>query len=343
MGSPSVPWQSKKVGPVTKIAMPIVVSTHPLHPRAAELIETVATLTIARSIEPEALIELTRGADVIIVRAPLPAELFDDAPRLRAAIRHGAGVDMIPIDAATRAGVLVANVPGANARSVAEYVIFSALALARRFRAIDHDLRDLGWNRAREHAVDTHQLTGKTLGLIGLGNVGREVNRVARAFGMVVIGFKPSTVGVPADVMLKPLEAVITESDFLVLCCPLNEATRGMINHSRLSLMKPTAFLINVARGAVVVDSDLLQAIDAGTIAGASLDVFTQQPLSMDHPFLGRNNILLSPHLAGITEESMEAMGVGAAHGSIRVLQGRLPENLVNPAAIPVYRQRFIL
>ena len=321
--------------------MPIVLSTHVLHPRAAKLIETAATLEIARSVEPDALIESAREADVIIVRAPLPAELFVHAPRLRAAIRHGAGVDMIPLEAATRAGVLVANVPGANARSVAEYVIFSALALARRFRAVDHDLRSLGWNPAREHAAVAHELSGKTMGLIGLGNVGREVQMFARAFAMPVVAFKPSASGAQAEVAFKPLETVIAEADFLVLCCPLTETTRGMMNSARFLLMKPTAFLINVARGAVVVEADLLQAIDAGTIAGAALDVLIHQPLSMDHPFLGRSNILLSPHLAGITEESMERMGMGVACETLQVLDGRQPQNLVNPAAMAAYRERF--
>jgi D-3-phosphoglycerate dehydrogenase len=321
--------------------MPQVLSTHPLHPRAVALIEPAAEFRIAESFEPENLIASARDADIIIVRAPLPPELFEHAPRLRVVIRHGAGLDMIPLEAATRAGVLVANVPGANARSVAEHVIFCAMALARRFRVIDRELRSTGWHAARAHADATHEISGKTLGLIGLGHVGREVHTLAKAFGMAVIAFKPSSANLPAGVALKPLESVITEADFLVLCCPLNNETRGVMNRARLSLMKRTAFLINVARGAVLVEDDVLQALSDGTIAGAALDVFSEQPLAERHPLFAKENVLLSPHLAGITEESMARMGVGVAEEVLLVLKGGLPVNLVNPAALPAYQARF--
>jgi len=321
--------------------MPLVLSTHALHPRAAELIRTAARLEVVRSLEPDALMEAARAADVIIVRAPLPRDLFAQAPSLRAAIRHGAGVDMIPVEEATAAGVLVANVPGANARSVAEYVIFCALTLARRFRRLDRDLRSNGWSAVRERAVSTTEIRGKTLGIIGVGNVGREIVGLANAMGMTLEAFRPSGTTVPSNATWKPLDDVIRGADFLVLCCPLTDNTRGMMNGERLALMKRSAFLINVARGAVLVEEDLVQALDQGRIAGAALDVFQQQPLPSDHPLWVRDDVFLTPHLAGITEESMRAMGEGAAREAIRVLNGMLPVNLVNPAVIPAYHARF--
>jgi D-3-phosphoglycerate dehydrogenase len=292
-------------------------------------------------LDPEALIEAAEDADIVIVRAPLPVALFARATRLRAAIRHGAGVDMIPLDAATAAGVLVANVPGVNARSVGEFVIFAMLALARRFRSVDSDLRSQGWDAARAHALESTELNGKTVGLIGMGHVGREVWRLAWAFDMTVIAYKPSTDGVPCGVSLAPLDDVIQRADFLVLCCPLTDATRGMMNRSRLGLMKRSAFLINAARGAIAAEADLLKALEDGVIAGAALDVFAAQPLAREHPLFQHQNVILTPHLAGITDESMERMGIGVAKEALRVLSGALPENLINPSAIAAYRQRF--
>lgn len=323
------------------MAVALVLSTHALHARAAELIEAEATLQIAASLSPDALTDFAREADIVIVRAPLPPQVFSSGTRLRAAIRHGAGVDMIPIEAATAAGVLVANVPGANARSVAEYVMFCALALARRFRTVDSDFRAQGWDASRSHATSTTEISGKTLGLIGMGNVGCHIHALARAFDMRVIAFRRSEAGVPAGAELEPLDDVIREADFLVLCCPLTDATRGLIDQARLALMKPTAFLINAARGPIIVERDLVAALDAGRIAGAALDVFVAQPLQHGHPLFDLPNVLLTPHLAGVTDESMERMGIGAAHEALRVLRGELPENLVNPDALTLYRMRF--
>lgn len=321
--------------------MALVLSTHALHPEANRIIGAEADLEVATSLAPDQLSDAARDADVIIVRAPLPAELFSRATRLRAAIRHGAGVDMIPLEAASAAGVLVANTPGANATSVAEYVMFCCLTLARRFRLIDGELRTKGWNESRQHAATATELGGKTMGLIGVGHVGRAISELAQAFQMEVTAFKPHCEGMPAGVKWRPLETVIADSDFLVLCCPLTPATHGLMNFARLSLMRPTAFLINAARGPIVVEADLLRVLDAGRIAGAALDVFSEQPLPRSHVLLGRENVLLTPHLAGITQESMLRMGLSAARETVRVLNGELPENLVNPEAIARFRARF--
>lgn len=321
--------------------MRLVLSTHALHPLAVELIETLARLEVAPSLDPMALKDAARDADIIIVRAPLPRDLFAHAPLLRAAIRHGAGVDMIPVEEATAAGVLVANVPGANARSVAEYVIFSVLALARQFRCIDVDLRSQGWTAARDRAYSTTEIRGKTIGIIGMGNVGREIVGLANAMGMNVSAFRPSARVMPIGAISKSLDEVIVEADFLVLCCPLTESTRGLMNRDRFALMKGSAFLVNVGRGPLVVEDDLLDALELGRIAGAALDVFQQQPLLSNHPLWSRENVILTPHLAGITEQSMRAMGEGAARETLRVLNDMLPVNLVNPGVIPAYRARF--
>jgi D-3-phosphoglycerate dehydrogenase len=300
------------------------------------------TLTVASALDAATLAREARDAAIVIVRAPLPAELFAGAVNLRAAIRHGAGLDMIPIDAASAAGVLVANVPGVNARSVAEHVLFTALALLRRFRAMDHDLRERGWLAGRDHANLTHELSGRTIGIVGMGSVGRQVASIAHhGFGLDVIGMSRSGTGFPEFVRRADLDALLAESDIVVLACPLTPETAGLISRQEIARMRHGALLINVSRGPVLDDAALIDALASGQVGGAALDVFVTQPLPPDHPYFGFGNVIVTPHMAGITEESMMRMGVGAAGEAIRVLSGALPENLRNPEIVDRYWARF--
>lgn len=297
---------------------------------------------IASAFDADTLATEGRQADLVIVRAPLPPALFEHAPRLRAAIRHGAGLDMIPVEAATAAGVLVANVPAVNARSVAEHVFMVTLALLRRFRVMDRDLRSKGWLAGRAHADSAHELAGRTLGVIGAGSVGKAVMQIASAgFGLPVIANSRSAKSLPEDVRFVTVDELVAEADIVVLSCPLTPETAGLLSRERIGRMKPDAILINVSRGAVVDEAALIDALNDGRIGGAALDVFTTQPLPPDHPFLAFDNVIVTPHLAGITEESMMRMGVGAAEEALRVLANQLPVNLRNPDVLPRYRERF--
>jgi D-3-phosphoglycerate dehydrogenase len=306
------------------------------------MLSSAGELRIASALDAGTLTAEGRAADIVIVRAPLPPALFDDAPRLRAAIRHGAGLDMIPIEAATQAGVLVANVPGVNARSVAEHVFFVIMALLRRFRAMDRDLRQQGWLAGRAHADHNHELQGRTLGVVGAGNVGKTVMAIARAgFGLDVIANSRNPKSLPEDVRFVSVDELVAESDIVVLCCPLTPETAGLISRERIDRMRPGAIVVNVSRGAVIDDSGLIAALSDGRIAGAALDVFVTQPLPPDHPYFSFDNVIVTPHMAGITEESMMRMGVGAAEEALRVLANRLPVNLRNNEVLEHYRQRF--
>lgn len=321
--------------------MPRILSTHSLHPRAAALLAPAGELVVASALDGDTLVREGRDADVVIVRAPLPAALFEAPTRLRAAVRHGAGLDMIPVEAATRAGVLVANVPGVNAATVAEHVMMVTLALLRRFRRVDHDLRTAGWAAGRAHADVGRDLAGRTMGIVGMGNLGRAIFRIARhGFGLDVAFFTRSPDRVPEGARAVDLDTLVGEADVLVLCCPLTPETRGLISRERLARMKPDAILVNVARGPVVDEDALVKALQAGRIAGAALDVFGTQPLPPDHPLLALDSVILTPHMAGITEESMMRMGIGAAEETLRVLAGNLPVNLCNPEATARYRSR---
>lgn len=320
----------------------MIFSTHPLHPKATAILARAGDLQIASALDDVTLVREAANADIVIVRAPLPTTLFANAPKLRAAIRHGAGLDMIPIAAATQAGVLVANVPGVNARSVAEHVIFVTLALLRRFRAMDHDLRTQGWLAGREHANLTNELAGRTIGIIGMGNVGRAIFSIARhGFGLDVVANSRSENSLPEGARFASVEELVAQSDVIVLCCPLTPETTGLISRERIARMKPGALLVNVARGPVIDDAALIEALREGRIGGAALDVFSTQPLPPDHPYFSFPNVIVTPHMAGITEESMERMGVGAAEEAVRVLAGELPLNLRNAEVVEHYRRRF--
>ncbi|MCF6123852.1 hydroxyacid dehydrogenase [Mesorhizobium sp. M7A.F.Ca.CA.001.07.2.1] len=319
-----------------------ILTTHALHPRASAMLAGAGELVVASAIDPATLAAEAKDADIVIVRAPLPPQLFDGAKLLRAAIRHGAGLDMIPMEAATAAGVLVANVPAVNARSVAEHVMFAALALLRNFRVVDRDLRTKGWLAGREHANSNSEFAGKTIGIVGLGAVGQAVGHIAaHGFDLKVVATTRSMQPAPDKVGFLSIDALVEQSDIIVLCCPLTPETRGLINRERIARMKPHALLINVSRGPVIDDDALIEALQKRRIGGAALDVFATQPLPSNHPYFGFDNVIITPHLAGITEESMMRMGVGAAGEALLVLANKLPVNLRNPEVVDHYRRRF--
>ena len=321
--------------------MALIFSTHPLHPAVTDLLVAAAEYRVASAPTAAAMLAEGAGAEILIVRAPVPPEYFRKAGQLRAAVRHGAGLDMIPIEAATAAGVLVANVPGANASTVAEHVIFAAIGLLRGFRAMDADLRSRGWAAGRAHADSGRDLGPRRLGILGFGNIGRALHRMAEGFGMEVVACTRRPESLPATVRAVTLDGLVAGADVLVLCCPLTEATRGAISAARIARMKPGAVLINVSRGPVVDTAALIRALTGGQIAGAALDVFDDQPLPPDSPLWDMRNVILTPHMAGITEDSMLRMGQTVAEETLRILAGGLPQNLCNPAAVARYRARF--
>lgn len=322
---------------------PKILSTHVLHPEARAMLAGAGALTVASALDAATLTKECRDADVVIVRAPLPPEVFAEQRRLRMAVRHGAGLDWIPMEAATEAGVLVANVPGVNARTVAEHVLFGAMAVLRRFRGVDRDLRQHGWLAGREHSVHASELAGKTIGIIGMGNIGRNVAAIAKGFELMPIANSRDARSLPAGIVFRALDDLMAESDIVAICCPLTPETRGMIDARRIALMKPGAVIVNVARGPIIDDDALIAALRGGRIGGAALDVFATQPLPPEHPYLGFDNVVVTPHMAGITEESMMRMGTGAAAETLRVLAGDLPVELRNPEVVERYRQRFPL
>lgn len=320
----------------------LIFSTHPLHSEVQDQLKKLGQLKISSAPTQEAIIAESGAAEIIVVRAPIAAEIITREPRLRALIRHGAGLDMIPVDVATEAGVLVANVPGANAVTVAEHVIWSSLSLLRKYPKVSAEFRRDGWAVARANSDSGREISGKTLGIVGMGNIGKALFRIAHfGFGMKVISHTRSPAGLPEGVTAVALENLLKQADIVVLCCPLTDQTRGLIGAAQITMMRRGAILVNVSRGPVVDQQPLLQALQSNRLGGAVLDVFDQPTLPTDHPYMRLSNVILTPHMAGVTEESMWRMGMGVVQEVRRVLAGDVPLNFVNPEVLPRYRTRF--
>jgi D-3-phosphoglycerate dehydrogenase len=250
---------------------------------------------------------------------------------------HGTGTDLVPLESATARGVMVSNIPGGNARSVAEYCAMAMLMLARNVVAITTSLRNTAWDAARALGADTHEIGGMTLGVVGVGAIGTRLAHICRnGFGMRVLGTQRRLDRVPAEAEACPLDDLLASSDFVVVTCPLTPQTRHLMNRRTLCLMKPSAWLVNVGRGAVVEEAALIAILKDRRIAGAMLDVYEHYRLEPGHPLLALDNVILTPHLAGMTRESRARMSVAAAEDMVRMLSGEPPKNLVNPQAANV-------
>ena len=321
-----------------------ILLTQAIHPAVQARLAELGEVRVAADTAPDTLRRDAAGCSIVVVRAPLPEDIFDVAPSLVGAVRHGAGVDMIPVEAATARGVLVANVPGANAHTVAEHVLLSLLHLARRRGAVQARLQSgpAGWAAARALADTGFELPGRTLGLIGFGHVGQAIARICTtglAMRVLVHSRSGPRPGMPAAEHVA-LRALLSRSDFVVLACPLTAETRGLIGAAELASMRPGACLVNVARGPVVQEAALVDALRSGRMAGAALDVFDVQPLSEDHPYRQMEQVLLTPHVAGITEDSMRRMGLGVALAVEYLLRGDVPPHCINPHAEVAFRAR---
>jgi D-3-phosphoglycerate dehydrogenase len=310
----------------------IVVATDPLYAGAAAILSDAgARLVVAPDNAVATVQRLLTDADVMIVRTKMPDAVLAHAPRLRGIVRHGVGLDFIPMRRAAELAIPVANVPGANARSVAEYVFAALFELTRNVQSADRLLREEGWAQARavsEHAVE---LSGKCMGIVGLGNIGRDVARIAaHGFGMQVVGSQRRRDAMPDFVRPLDLMELFAVSDVVVLCCPLTDETYRMVGPELIGAMKSTAHLINPARGQLIDESALIAALRDRRIAGAALDVFSEQPLALDHPYRSLPNMLLTPHLASLTVDSVERIGRISCEEAARMLRGERPLNLAN-------------
>jgi D-3-phosphoglycerate dehydrogenase len=310
--------------------MPVVYATNAVHPDAMARLAPHVRLVIGADTSDETIRRHVEAADAVIVRAKLPDDVFAGTNRIRGVVRHGVGLDFIPVEAATAKGIPVANLPGSNANAVAEYVFSALFHLRRPLGRMDADLRALGWGSARGQADATIEIGPTTIGIVGVGTIGKRIAAIAQGFGMRVLGASRSGAPVPG-VEIVQLETLFQESDAVVLACPLSDQTRGLGEAAMIGRMKPGAALINPARGPVVDTKALVAALASGRIV-AALDVYDLQPVPAGSPLFDLDGLLMTPHVGGITSTSMRAMSLGAAEEILRVLRGEEPVNLVNPA-----------
>jgi D-3-phosphoglycerate dehydrogenase len=312
-------------------ARPRVLLTNPIHPRWHPVLAQQCEVVVAPDAAPATLARLVADADGLMVRSQLAPDVFEHATRLRAVVRHGVGLDMIPVAAASARGIPVANLPGSNTAAVVEYCIAAMLHLRRNLAAIDTRLRGDGWAAARPLADTGAELGGGVCGIVGVGAVGSRLAAAAAGLGMRVVGLTRRPQSLPPQVAAATKEALFEQADVVMLCCPLNDATRGLVDAASLARMKPGAILINVARGPVIDSAAVLTALREGRLGGAALDVHDRQPLTGDEPLFDAPRLLLTPHVAGVTATSMEGMSRGAVETMLALLRGERPANVVNP------------
>jgi D-3-phosphoglycerate dehydrogenase len=284
-----------------------------------------------------ALQDAMQAAEGMIVRSGtrVTAELVEIPGKLRAIVRAGVGVDNIDVGAATRKGIIVMNTPGGNTVSTAEHTVTLLLSLARHIPSADASIHQGKWERNK--FVGT-QLAGKTLGVVGLGRVGREVARRAAGFDMKVIGFdpflSPERAGQLGIESMPDLASLLPRCDFLTVHTPLTAETRDLIGAGELARMKPGARIINCARGGIINEAALAEALRSGHVAGAALDVFSEEPPPGDHPLLKLPNVVATPHLGASTVEAQESVAREAAQLLIDFLTKGLIQFAVNMAAV---------
>jgi D-3-phosphoglycerate dehydrogenase len=314
-----------------------VLIVDPIAPAGVETLAGHAEVVTAPDSAPATLRRLAAGCDGIITRSKLPDDILDAAPRIRAVAIHGTGTDLVPLESATARGVMVSNLPGENAQSVAEHCVLAMLLLARNTIPIVSSLRTSSWDAARGLGATAHEICGMTLGIVGVGAIGSRLARIARhGFGMRVLGNQRRLDRLPPEAEACALDPLVAGSDFVVITCPLTPETRHLFNRDTISRMKRSAWLINVGRGPVLEEAALVEALREGRIAGAMLDVYEHYRLEPGHPLLSLDNVVLTPHLSGMTVESRARMGVAAAEEMLRMLRGEPPRNFVNPQARPV-------
>ena len=264
--------------------------------------------------------------------ARLSGHTIRHATNLRVIARTGVGVESIDLAAATARSIPVMTTPGANARAVAEGVFAMALSLTKQLALATIIVRDGRFDQ--RDALDVGDLEGGTLGVVGLGHVGRNVARLGRTFGMTVLAFDPYVDAEAArgdGVELASIDAVAAQSNVLVACAPHSPRTAGLLNRDRLARLPRGAIFINVGRGSIVDLDDLDEVVASGHLAGVGLDVFEPEPPPADHPLFARPNVVLSPHVFGLSRRARQRMSRWIAEGLIAVFEGRRPQGVVNP------------
>lgn len=327
---------------------PRVFVTRRLPGGAIDYLAQVADVAVWDGDLPPAPQELARRASgcdglLCLLTDRVDATLLDAAPSLRVVSNMATGYDNIDVAAATQRGVIVTRTPGVLSQTVAEFTIALMLAAARRVVEGDRQVRRGQWKTWGPRVLLGQDLHGTTLGIVGMGGIGQAVGRLARGFGMRIVYNsrtpKPG-LGRRYRMAFLPLDGLLRESDFVTLHAPLTPQTRGMIDERALDLMKPTAILVNTARGPLVDQVALFRALKERRIAAAALDVTDPEPIAPDDPLLTLENCIITPHIASASVATRSRMAMLAAQNLAEALAGRVPKDTVNREAARQWRRR---
>jgi D-3-phosphoglycerate dehydrogenase len=315
------------------VAKPIVLIAEELSPATVEALGPDFDIREVDGTDRPALLAALAEASAVLIRSAthMDEEAIAAASTLKVIARAGVGLDNVDIKAATTAGVMVVNAPTSNIISAAELTVGHILSLARHIPAAHGALARGQWQRSKYTGVELYE---KTIGIIGLGRIGALITARMQAFGTNIVAYDPYVTAARAQqlgVILLSLDELLATSDFITIHMPRTPETTGMISTDQLALMKPTAFIINVARGGLIDEDALYVALKSGRIAGAGLDVFVNEPPT-DSPLLGLENIVLTPHLGASTDEAQEKAGVSVARSVRLALDGELVPDAVNVA-----------
>jgi phosphoglycerate dehydrogenase-like enzyme len=296
--------------------------------------------------EKRELINLIGDSDVLFPagRDFIGADILDSCPNLQAVVKSSIGIETVDVEAATELGILCCNSPTVeNYMGVAEATIGLMVALFKRLKFNEAFLRSGGWKEPQNRGS---LMLGKTVGIIGLGRIGQSVAKRLGAWGMRLLGYDPyvsqDTV-TPLGVKMVSLDELLREADLVTIHVVLTKETRNMIRAPQLRTMKKSAFIVNTSRGPVINETELAQALNEGTLAGAALDVFEEEPLPMNNPLreVDSTRLILTPHIIGNNPGSLEAGQRMAAQSILTILEGKMPDTIVNPAAVERWKERF--
>lgn len=316
----------------------ILVTGPDLDPAAVRVVadhgyETVHTPPYADSAVISDLLRKTGAEGIVSRMGRLDAAVMDAAPQLKVISKHGVGVDNIDLAAAGERGIPVVVATGANAISVAEHAIAMMLTVAKRILPLDAGLRAGRWEKP---GFAGREIAGETMGLMGLGSIAQATGRLAKGFGLNLIGFDPFA----SDAAFEDLgvercdsfEALCARANVLSLHCPLTEQTRNIVNAETIALLPSNAIIVNTARGGLIDEDALLTAVRSGHLAGAGLDTFAVEPPNADHPFFGEDRIVTTPHIGGVTRQANARVGIEAVSGIFHILEGSQlpPERIAN-------------
>lgn len=306
-----------------------VLLTEPIYREGIEILKEKAEVIQASSPDKETIQKEIRDCEGVIIRkAHITEEVIDNAPKLKVIAKHGVGVDNIDLEAAEREGITVVNAPESNIHSVAEHTLALMLAAAKHLVTRDLEVREKQFD-ARNDTIGT-EIRGKTVGIVGLGTIGQLVVKLLRPFEVDLLAYDAYKSETELDVgLVEDIEDIYLNSDIISLHLPLNEETENLVGAEEFSKMKKSVIFINTARGGLVVEEELVEALSSGEIKAAGLDVYEKEPPSPDNPLFQLDNAVLSPHNAALTEAAMRKMATHSAQGVVDVLTGNDPKYVV--------------